>query len=62
MTMAQRLFRQEVLLRLAAPGGSTHAHARRLSKEDGIEAPVEKFYRMMDAVTDARIRSGYNPL
>ena len=54
-TMAARLFRQAVLLRLAAPGGSKLAHARRLSKEDGVEVPVDKFYRMMDAVTDKRI-------
>ena len=54
-TMATRLFRQAVLLRLAAPGGSKLAHARRLSKEDGVEVPVHKFYRMMDAVTDERI-------
>ncbi len=55
-TMARRLFKQEVLLRLAAPGDSKRAHARHLSKEDGLEVPVEKFYRMMDAVTDTRIR------
>lgn len=54
-TMASRLFRQAVLLRLAAPGGSKLAHARRLSKEEGVEVPVHKFYRMMDAVTDQRI-------
>ena len=54
-TMAARLFRQAVLLRLAAPGVSKLAHARRLSKEDGVEVPVEKFYRMMDAVNDKRI-------
>ena len=54
-TMAARLFRQAVLLRLAAPGGSKLAHARQLSKEDGVEVPVHKFYRMMDALTDARI-------
>ena len=55
-TMARRLFRQSVLLRLAAPGGSKLAHARQLSREEGMEVPVEKFYRMMDAVTDGRIQ------
>lgn len=53
--MAARLFRQAVLLRLAAPGESKLAHARQLSKEDGVEVPVHKFYRMMDAVDDRRI-------
>ena len=54
--MAARLFRQAVLLRLAAPGDSKLAHARQLSKEDGVEVPVHKFaYRMMDAVDDRRI-------
>ena len=43
-TMARRLFRQAVPLRLAAPESG---HARRLSKEEGSEVPVEKFYRMM---------------
>ena len=51
-TMARRLFRQAVLLRLAAPEGGKSGHARRLSKEEGSEVPVEKFYRMMDAVTE----------
>ena len=32
--MAARLFRQAVLLRLAAPGESKLAHARQLSKEE----------------------------
>ena len=50
-TMARRLFKQSVLLRLAAPGGSKLAHSRQLSREEGMEVPVEKFYRMMDAVT-----------
>lgn len=52
-TMSRRLFKQAVLLRLAAPGGSTLAHSRQLSK--GVEVQVDKFYRMMDAVTEARI-------
>ncbi len=43
-TMARRLFRQAVLLRLAAP---ERGHARRLSKKEGTEVPVEKFYCMM---------------
>ena len=55
-TMARRLFRQAVLLRLAAPKGGKSGHARRLSKEEGSEVPVEKFYRMMDAVNEGRIR------
>ena len=54
--MARRLFRQAVLLRLAAPKGGKSGHARRLSKEKGTEVPVEKFYRMMDAVNEGRIR------
>ena len=54
-TMAARLFRQAVLLRLAAPGGSKLTHARQLSKENGAEVPVDKFYRMMDAITERRI-------
>ena len=41
--------------RAAAAGGSKLAHARPRSLEDGVEGPVEKFYRMMDAVTEARI-------
>ncbi len=53
--MAARLFRQAVLLRLGSPGDSKLAHARQLSKEDGVEVPVHKFYRMMDAVDDPRI-------
>ena len=43
-TMARRLFRQAVPPGLAAPESG---QARRLSKEEGSEAPVEKFYRMM---------------
>ena len=46
-TMARRLFRQAVLLRMAAPKGSKSGHARQLSKEEGSEVPVEKFYRML---------------
>ncbi len=53
--MSRRLFKQAVLLRLAAPGDSKLAHSRQMSKEVGVNVPVEKFYRMMDAVTDARI-------
>ena len=55
-TMARHLFRQAVLLRLAAPKGGKSGHARRLSKEEGTEVPVEKFYRMMDAVNAGCIR------
>ena len=53
--MARRLFKQAVLLRLAAPGESKLAHARQMSKDVGVDVPVEKFYRMMDAVTDEGI-------
>ncbi|MDE2833852.1 MAG: hypothetical protein OXM02_04960 [Bacteroidota bacterium] len=53
--MAARLFRQVVLLRLVA--GSKLAHARQLSKEDGVEVPVDKFNRVMDAVTDKGLHS-----
>ncbi len=53
--MSRRLFKQAVLLRLAAPGDSKLAHARQMSKDAGVDVPVEKFYRMMDAVTDDRI-------
>lgn len=53
--MARRLFKQAVLLRLAAPGESKLAHSRQMSKDVGVDVPVEKFYRMMDAVTDDRI-------
>ena len=55
-TMARRLLRQAVLLRLAAPGDSKSGHARRLSSEEGSELPVEKSYRIMDAVSEGRIR------
>ena len=53
--MARRLFKQAVLLRLASPGGSKLGYSRLLSKEEGVEVPVEKFYRMMDAVTEKEI-------
>lgn len=53
--MARRLFKQAVLLRLAAPGDSKLAHSRLLSKDVGVDVPVDKFYRMMDAVTEDRI-------
>ena len=53
--MSRRLFKQAVLLRLATPGDSKLAHSRQISKEAGVEVPVDKFYRMMDAVTDERI-------
>ncbi len=53
--MARRLFKQAVLIRLAAPGDSKLAHARRLSKDAGVDVPVEKLYRMMDALTEDRI-------
>ena len=44
-----------VLLRLASPGGSKLGYSRLLSKEEGVEVPVEKFYRMMDAVSEKEI-------
>ncbi len=50
--MSHRLFKQAVLLRLAAPGDSKLVHSRQMSKDAGVEVPVEKFYRMIDAVTD----------
>ncbi len=53
--MSRRLFKQAVLLRLAAPGDSKLVHSRQMSKDADVEVPVEKFYRMMDAVTDDRI-------
>ena len=53
--MSRRLFKQAVLLRLAAPGHSKRAHSRKLSKEIGVEVQVDKFYRMMDTVTEERI-------
>ncbi|MXW15576.1 MAG: IS1634 family transposase [Rhodothermaceae bacterium] len=53
--MSRRLFKQAVLLRLATPGDSKLAHSRQISKEAGVEVSVDKFYRMMDAVTDERI-------
>ncbi len=45
---------QAVLLRLATPGESKLGHSRKMSKDAGVEVPVEKFYRMMDAVTEDR--------
>ena len=53
--MSRRLFKQAILLRLAAPGRSKRAHSRKLSKEIGVEVQVEKLYRMMDTVTEERI-------
>ncbi len=53
--MARRLFKQAVLLRLAFPGKSKRAHSQQMSKDAGVEVPVDKWYRMMDTVTDARI-------
>ncbi len=54
--MSRRLFKQAVLLRLAAPGDSKLAHSRQMSKDAGMDVPVEKFYHMMDAVTEDRIK------
>ena len=53
--MSRRLFKQAVLLRMAMPGQSKIAHSQHLSKEAGIEVPVDKFYRMMDSLTEQRI-------
>ena len=53
--MAGRLFRQAVLMRLAAPGRSKSAHAK-LSRDHGVEVSVDKLYRMMDKVDSSRIR------
>lgn len=57
LVMSRRLFKQAVLLRLAAPGDSKLAHFRQMSKDVGVEVPVEKFYRMMDTVTDEQIEN-----
>ena len=54
--MSRRLFKQVVLLRPAASGDSKLAHSRQMSKDAGVEVPVEKFYRMMDAVTEDQIK------
>ncbi len=51
--MAGRLFRQAVLMRLAAPGRSKRAHAK-LSRDLGVEVSVDKLYRMMDKVDGKR--------
>ena len=51
--MAGRLFRQAVLLRLAAPGRSKRAQAK-LSRDLGVEVSVDKLYRMMDKVDGKR--------
>ncbi len=48
---------QAVLLRLATPGESKLGHSRKMSKDAGVE--VEKFYRMMDAVTDDGVQATY---
>ncbi len=53
--MAARLFRQAVLMRLAAPGSSKRACCDKLSRHHGVEVNPDKFYRMMDAVNDDRI-------
>ena len=53
--MSRRLFKQAVLLRLADPGDSKLAHSRQMSKDAGVEVSVDKFYRMMDTVTNERI-------
>lgn len=53
--MAGRLFRQAVLMRLAAPGRSKSAHAK-LSRDHGVEVSVDKLYRMMDKVDSSRIQ------
>ena len=53
--MAARLFRQAVLMRLAAPGSSKRACCGKLSRHHGVEVNPDKFYRMMDTVNDDRI-------
>lgn len=53
--MAARLFRQAVLMRLAAPGHSKRACCDKLSKDHGVEVSPDKFYRTMDALDDQRI-------
>ena len=53
--MAARLFRQAVLMRLAAPGSSKRACCDKLAKYHGVTVNPDKLYRMMDAVDDTRI-------
>ena len=49
-------FRQEVLMRLAYPGTSKRYHAKKLSKQEGHQISEDKLYRMMDRLTDSRIK------
>ena len=49
-------FRQEVLMRLAHPGTSKRYHAKKLSKQEGHQISEVKLYRMMDMLTDSRIK------
>ncbi len=54
-TRTGRLLRDAVLMRLAEPGRSKLAHARQMEDHMGKHVPVDKFYRMMDALDDDRI-------
>ena len=52
---SERVFRQLVLARLAAPGKSKRHHAAELS-EQGVNLPLERIYRMMDRLNRQRQR------
>ena len=53
--MAARLFRQAVLMRLAAPGSSKRACCDALAQHHGVAVNPDKLYRMMDALDADRI-------
>ena len=50
-----RLFAQMVLMRLAAPGASRQKAVARLRGSLGVNAPLHRVYRMMDALRDSFI-------
>ena len=54
--VSAKLFRQEILMRLAYPGTSKRYHAKKLSEQEGRVISEDKLYRMMDSLTDARIK------
>ena len=53
--VSERVFREAVLMRLAAPGRSKRAQAARLERDYGAEVPLGKIYRMMDRLEGDRI-------
>ena len=55
--VSEPVFRQAVLLRLAAPGRSKRALAARSGRDYGMEVPLERIYRMMDRLDGARIEA-----